>query len=928
MKNLLALIFFLVAELLFSQTTLTCNFKVNLSNESIPAGLIIGEVRVVGNFNPSQIVLTSDGNKKFSKLNQQVTVWAGSILVYSFQYDIINPQKNNRVESKITELIEYPCNSYVFNPDPTGNYSTGVNIGRLYSGNYTGYYCFNECADCYIPTPVAQPNPYILANDFIGIERYLARSISMDEMVQYFRHEENWFGKRLIDTPIMGAGIVPCTNPCDQNCLYKYCPEKYKQDLNLLTDLNAAFIRGVVGYYDGENTLIQSDVDHFISGADPLVTRRLLAIRKAVKDINRAYDASQLRRPIVEAFVPEKIFKDQVPNVKIPKSVISLFSSEIVASGEANYYFVSGNTSTPKDDLKFDYNKIVKRVAIVTDSESEPYLINLQAKMWVFFVCKQFIDMGYTAIQLSQISQWSKLQGNLPDGHRGITSSLNVASVTDTQTNKENFGEEMKTMEWKQFAYELTNLVDKVREYARSNNKFILLSTQADRIYYRHIKSGTTYTKQLGSNGKPLYIFDYNGAAMRPREVNDQNNVYNNGRNLYTTSGVQLCSQPTEMTESTFNSVMPGCNNCLKAIIDPCSGIQYERNGEGWSPRPWANEQLPSVLPNGRYFAKMPHLVYFDGGAGVDVLSPSSFPSACLPWTGDAVNNQHTYGYDDSRWFTEFAKLGGPTCINNWLNHHYIKVKSFDFNPVVNTLSSYYLDLPGRILNRKIKEQDLQVPTSYVGSVPSDAFRLADPANSAIKSNVINYLWKVLEIDNNSIYMTYVNYQNTYTRKFSVINPDRSSIYTWHILYSNGTWAPVTYGTERIFVNSTNMSYTVYLRQDNLGLPPSYHGTKTVSSNFSPISESPQLSNRESLKFSYYPNPVNDELYVELQNETNNKSYDLYIFDSLGKLIRKFNLVGGNNSLNVSDLENGIYYSKIFNDKNEFQHGFKFVYLK
>ena len=65
--------------------------------------------------------------------------------------------------------------------------------------------------------------------------------------------------------------------------------------------------------------------------------------------------------------------------------------------------------------------------------------------------------------------------------------------------------------------------------------------------------------------------------------------------------------------------------------------------------------------------------------------------------------------------------------------------------------------------------------------------------------------------------------------KFVIDNPDMTSIYSWHIKYPNGIWAPFSYGNERSFTATQTGNYVVYLRKDNLGFDPSNFGTITAS---------------------------------------------------------------------------------------------------
>lgn len=62
-------------------------------------------------------------------------------------------------------------------------------------------------------------------------------------------------------------------------------------------------------------------------------------------------------------------------------------------------------------------------------------------------------------------------------------------------------------------------------------------------------------------------------------------------------------------------------------------------------------------------------------------------------------------------------------------------------------------------------------------------------------------------------------------------------------------------------------------------------------------------------QFAVFPNPVNQELFVE-----SNKNGKLTVYNQTGQKVSEFNLSTGKNKLNVGDLHSGIYLLKIFAD--------------
>ena len=67
-----------------------------------------------------------------------------------------------------------------------------------------------------------------------------------------------------------------------------------------------------------------------------------------------------------------------------------------------------------------------------------------------------------------------------------------------------------------------------------------------------------------------------------------------------------------------------------------------------------------------------------------------------------------------------------------------------------------------------------------------------------------------------------------------------------------------------------------------------------------------------SLDLSVYPNPANDELNISISE--NNTS--ISIFDIVGKNVSEMNLVNGNNTLNIENLNAGVYFYSIKRNGN------------
>jgi uncharacterized protein (TIGR02145 family) len=71
----------------------------------------------------------------------------------------------------------------------------------------------------------------------------------------------------------------------------------------------------------------------------------------------------------------------------------------------------------------------------------------------------------------------------------------------------------------------------------------------------------------------------------------------------------------------------------------------------------------------------------------------------------------------------------------------------------------------------------------------------------------------------------------------------------------------------------------------------------------------------ETNSFKIYPNPVRDNITIDCDNLSNIANQPYTITDALGKIILKGKLNEGNNSINVEQLSNGIYYLKVATNK-------------
>ena len=617
-------------------------------------------------------------------------------------------------------------------------------------------------------------NANIDASDYAGIEKYLARSIVMEDFQ---------------------ANLIGDSMSC----------ENYAQEINMLADLNAAWVFGGTYYYGTEWDWAAVDS---INNAEPCFnfsTKRIKSYQQIVKDINAAYDSKSLRRPIIDAFIPEDIDSTKhhlnnnacdtsgivgIEKVRIPPTVINAFKDQMSAN-EKKYYF--DEDDAPKN-LNFKLENVAWRHIYIEGWIYSPDACKIEGRMWLFFICKQFIDMGYTSINLSQINilfnHSAEVAGNIDAKDNGMTQDEKEATF------------KYYAPEIKKGYYYITLLCEAVRKYAKEKNTFMLLTTQSDRVYYAYEKNSSgDYVKKQMPDGNFIYLFDINDAAMRPREVDKRHTK--SGRNIYPAS-----QQPITIKE--FDAKLPACTGleCLKATIDPGSGVNYERGAPGYH---------ISNKKSGRFFLKQPMSVRFDGGVGRSTYN--LYTNGCAPWSGNRHENLGTWGYDDARWWYEFVKKSkeldiSEQCAADWLKFQYQNVRTFE-----NTNSTYFFSLPGRLLAR----YNVSMGDTFQFF---NTFKLWQHPN--ILNAIKNDIWKVSEVQlsNVSFEMSAGDKNKLFTgtdlnpkRLISeVLDPDKNSIYSWHIVWADGFREIPVYGTKNIFLTNRPGSFKVALRQDNLGL--------------------------------------------------------------------------------------------------------------
>ena len=208
----------------------------------------------------------------------------------------------------------------------------------------------------------------------LGIERYLSRSISMEDMVDFNLEHPCWSSDPSNPYP----AEANCSPPYDL-CNGNYCPEIYAKNIEMLTEVNAQLIVRATSAWSKEG--------EFHPGGSIYEKSKQL-----VCDINAAYDCAGLRRPVIQAKILEAV-GGGINNLNIPADILSEFQSEMT-QGELLYYF---NPDGSPKTLTYDITKMYFPI-----SGGDPYysINKVETRMWLYHQAKIFLDFGYKAFHM------------------------------------------------------------------------------------------------------------------------------------------------------------------------------------------------------------------------------------------------------------------------------------------------------------------------------------------------------------------------------------------------------------------------------------------------------------------------------------------------------------------------------------------------
>lgn len=164
------------------------------------------------------------------------------------------------------------------------------------------------------------------------------------------------------------------------------------------------------------------------------------------------------------------------------------------------------------------------------------------------------------------------------------------------------------------------------------------------------------------------------------------------------------------------------------------------------------------------------------------------------------------------------------------------------------------------------------------------------------------------------------NYVYTYSYLPSNANPIQYNWYVWGTTYPSGTYSTSATGSSPVFTLSPG-TYSICVQMILLNQAGTdtcvAWACATVSDTVNNISVYKLgTTSVEFLKqyenVSIYPNPAKDYVYLKFTQNTN---ANIRIIDISGRVIQEEQMSGNSKNINISNLQNGIYYILIDNEK-------------
>ena len=188
-------------------------------------------------------------------------------------------------------------------------------------------------------------------------------------------------------------------------------------------------------------------------------------------------------------------------------------------------------------------------------------------------------------------------------------------------------------------------------------------------------------------------------------------------------------------------------------------------------------------------------------------------------------------------------------------------------------------------------------------------------ANSASHANE-DWLITPDLVANNSYDLIMVNFMNAYKFDGNAIQVLISDVYdgvsnpngfVWEDITSYFNWST---GNFEWVTTGAGLNVTGF---DHLYIAFKYTSTDAASSNweiadFKAYVDWDAVSENETASFNLYPNPANDVVRINAEADAM-----VQIIDMTGRIVMSVNAVEGENSINVADLESGVYFVRMNN---------------
>ena len=667
-----------------------------------------------------------------------------------------------------------------------------------------------------------------------GIERYLARAVKMTGLVRFNTRGTCW---GLPNPPHFSTPGVNCEPPYDL-CYGYYCPDKYAEAIEMLVDLNAQLVlRAATAWYIEEQFAPQDNHTDSTNGLGLWGRSKQLIV-----DINAAYDCAGLRRPIVQAGIFESV-GEGVNRLYISAEVIEFFREEIEQLPAHRRSRYLNSDGSPKQNVKYD--RMLMLQDTVPPVKPQMDIKRIEAKLWVFFQAKTFIDFGYKGLHFGQYY--------------------------------------FMTREEAPSRYEpLHHLLSAIRGYAEEKGSFVLIA-------------GENLNLPVAKVGDQL-LFDYEMRAMRPREISSP-------PVLGDVEGCDILPDPDLFAGTPCQDVR------YPAYIDPCVVHGGVNGGTiigtgGVHPLGCNIAQQPYLI----YFDFGPGAAYYEEG-GMAYGKTCQVPAydfigkAKVKYPPDFYTYL-VWGYDDQRWFGYELDRA---CRSFWLEDHqcnwrlrhsphgFIQIPGLT---VVNRPENYcnvhhnnvLIDSSGQWYNTHYNRFDTIRPAAmgffFMGDDPALLSNVSHYMQAATSSIVINAGCR------RNLLQLACSPQNqlmddaraeAFVVQLGTDIKDCSSIYVWEVESANSGWSAKFYGANACFEPPESGAYRIRLTQHNLGLSVNeYENSLLLQDTIAVFDKEKCPDVRNALAL--HPNPTSGQVYLSYDFQSG-QTYTIRVFDITGQLV-------------------------------------------